>query len=188
MAEHKNPSLNEINEAIAREHGIDPATLKDYRLPDKADPDPRPLTPGQQAIVDAVPLMRAEDVPFGRPLLLRRPDPRVETGEGIPEWDNSGGEATRPDYLAQSRTPASVTPITSKSNNCFAWTPRQMLQEFIDAIDRGEEAPKGMVIVYSEELPDKGVHVHSWRSQVSWCEEYTFLEVAQQKCIDDKRR
>ncbi len=42
MAETRNPSLAELNEAIAREHGIDPASIKDYKLPEKPGDEPAP--------------------------------------------------------------------------------------------------------------------------------------------------
>lgn len=71
--------------------------------------------------------------------------------------------------------------------SCFAWTPLQMLEEFARAIRAGEEAPKGMVIVYTEVQPDGRTKVYSWRAQVGWAEEYTYLEVAQQDCIDGQR-
>jgi hypothetical protein len=81
-----------------------------------------------------------------------------------------------------------VVAISDKSTSCFSWTPRQMLQAFINAIDAGEEVPAGMVVIYTEVKPDKSTSVHSWRAQVSWVEEYTYLEVAQQKCLDTQRR
>lgn len=81
-----------------------------------------------------------------------------------------------------------VFPLHRKSQSCFAWTPRQMLEDFIRAIDAGEECPRTMVIVYTEQHADGSSSVHSWRAQLGWCEEYTYLEVAQQKCLDQQRR
>lgn len=175
MAETKNPSLAELNEAIAREHGIDPEALKDYKLPERAvDPEAH----------------RAVEAAIHRPALveaLRRPNPLAQE-YGIPN-DGLAVTSGPPDgYRGQPREPQKVTPLSAKSPSCFSWTPRQMLLEFVAAIDRGEELPKGMVIVYSVENADQSISVHSWRAQLNWTEEYTFLEVSQQKCIDEKRR
>lgn len=86
------------------------------------------------------------------------------------------------------RRPAVIPMHSREKASCFSWTPLQMLEEFARAIRAGEEVPGGMLIVYTEKHADGSVSVHSWRAQLGWCEEYTYLEVAQQKCLDGQRR
>ena len=81
-----------------------------------------------------------------------------------------------------------VTLISKKASNCFAWSPEQMLEEFLKAIRSGEEMPKGMIITYSVEDPKtKRINVYTWRAQLNWTEEYAFLHIAQNKCLEHQQ-
>lgn len=172
MAEHKNPSLAELNEAIAKEHGIDPVTLKDYKLP--------------EATGKALEVVRAADVDFGRPLFLRsvpnttaQPAPALETTEmPVPEAEQllGGLHATQPR--------STVIPITTKATSNFAWTPRQLLVELLADIDSGKSAPDTVVVVMAtQESPDV-VSVDTWRARCTRGEEYYYLGIAQSRVIE----
>lgn len=168
MAENKNPSLAELNEAIAREHGIDPSSLKDYRLPEKPAGEPEPE------------LINALHPPPALPLLHGIPNDGLAQTGGPPD-----GYRAQP--REHPRAPSVVPMHTRDKASCFVWTPEQMLEEFLRAIRAGEETPEGMLIVYTERHPDGSVSVHSWRAKLGWCEEYTYLGAAQRKCLDGQR-
>lgn len=178
MAEKRNPGLGELNEAIAREHGVDPSTLKNYRLPETGTSTPEVRGPVRELPVlqEVAALPGVEE------------DPEILLG-GIYAGMTRKEAAERRSEGRQApvAVPAKVTQFASKSDSCFAWTPRQMLEQMIEAIDQGLESPSGMVVVFTEEQPDKRVRVRSWRSQLEWTEEYTYLQIAQQNCIDQKR-
>ena len=176
MAETKNPSLAELNEAIAKEHGIDPSTLKDYKLPEAS------------------------------PRLLERepPDPRIATGEGIPAHEMLLGSVSRQEYAGIPRGvpegPAFVTsrtlvvgqrekivPIASKSTSCHSWSVEQMLEEMLRDIRAGKVMPAAAVLVYTVENPRGGHSVHSWRAQMGWTEELAYLEVAKDQTMRHAR-
>jgi hypothetical protein len=78
---------------------------------------------------------------------------------------------------------ADPIPFTLKAESCFAWTPKQMLEALIEDIDAGKLVPKGMIVVFTEENPDKSLKVRTWRAQLTRGEEYMYLGISQTDMI-----
>lgn len=144
---------------------------------------------------------RQDPAEFTAHLLGRsRPDPRVETGEGIPAIDDGFAETSRSDYLAQSREPAApapppereprpadVIPFASRATSNYAWTPLQLVEQLADDIRTGKIDPRAVVVVMARNNPDDTFSIETWRSRLEWTEEYTYLSIAQQQVLNAKR-
>lgn len=81
--------------------------------------------------------------------------------------------------------PSKVARFTLKAKSCFSWTVEQMIEEFLRDLREGKVNPQGAVIVFTEADPAGGITVRTWRAQLGWCEEHTFLRIA---CDDAIRR
>lgn len=82
--------------------------------------------------------------------------------------------------------PAEVTPLSSKATSCFTWSVEQMLEDALAEIRSGKLTPKGAVITFAIEEAGR-IRVHSWRAQLSWTEEFTYLHIARESAVDGRR-
>ena len=80
-----------------------------------------------------------------------------------------------------------IVPIARRSNNGDAWTPAQLLDELRAAIECGEIDPLSMIVVFTEPRGDGRIGIRSWRANMSWTEEFTYLGLAQHDCLDADR-
>jgi hypothetical protein len=77
-----------------------------------------------------------------------------------------------------------VLQFADKADTCFAWTVEQMLEEALRQIRAGEITPASAVIVFLDKPPGTtAVDAYSWRAQLTWQEEYTYLAIAQASCL-----
>lgn len=184
MAEKRNPSLGEINEAIAREHGIDPAAIKDYKLPEGVSPTIDESRAANRcapfSVVARVPEMV---LPLSEGDRLEQEVEREELLGGVyAGMTREEAKAAEARGEGWDRRPK-VVPLASKHTSNTAWSPLQMLEQLASDIRAGIIAPDAALVVYTLPSAAGGKHIHSARAQMEWTEEYAYLGVMQEQCI-----
>lgn len=61
-----------------------------------------------------------------------------------------------------------------------------MMEKFREAIASGEINPTSAIIVFTDPNPDGSLDIRTWRSNMSWPEEYAYLGIAQKSAVNYK--
>lgn len=82
-----------------------------------------------------------------------------------------------------------VVPITSsaKAVSNFAWSPEQCLADALERVRSGAVSPASVIVLFVEDVPGGGQCTHSQRSSIGVQEEFFWLHVAQQQCLERMR-
>lgn len=84
--------------------------------------------------------------------------------------------------------PRNVVPFASKSPSNYAWTPLQLLEQLLEDVKAGTVKPSAILTVLVVENDQGGFALESWRSQMDWTEEFTYLEIARQQVLRNRTR
>ena len=84
--------------------------------------------------------------------------------------------------------PRNVIPFASKSPSNYAWTPIQLLEQLLEDVKAGLVKPASVLAILVVENDQGGFALESWRSQMDWTEEFTYLEIARQQVLRNRTR
>lgn len=77
--------------------------------------------------------------------------------------------------------------FAERRGTSHAWTTLQMLEAMVEEIKSGKIEPIGAILVVAYETENKRTSFHTWRAGLSWEEEYAYLGIAKDDCLDYAR-
>ena len=92
--------------------------------------------------------------------------------------------------MADDSKPASVFSLVERRQADApkpAWTPEQLVAEFLDEIKAGKVKPSNLMVFWLEETPDGNLRPHRWIANVTRAEEIAFHSLGITRAIEDWR-